>query len=153
LPVLGDVLQWHNVLALPTQRLGILIGSNGWPLLLSFPTAEVPFGGVRRAVDDWLDDQGVAVATRSALVLATHEAVANAVEHGGAGHSVTIKGKVENGAVTVEVSDDGDWQRATFENEERGRGLMLIAGLVDAFELLSNEPGTTIRMMWAAKLQ
>jgi hypothetical protein len=30
---------------------------------------------------------------------------------------------------------------------------MLIAGLVDAFELLSNEPGTTIRMMWAAKLQ
>jgi anti-sigma regulatory factor (Ser/Thr protein kinase) len=81
------------------------------------------------------------------LVLATHEAVANAVEHGRAGHSVTIRGRIENGNVTVEVSDDGDWQEATFDNEERGRGLMLIAGLMDEFELLSTRPGTTVRMV------
>jgi anti-sigma regulatory factor (Ser/Thr protein kinase) len=101
-------------------------------------------------VGDWLDHQRVSVATRSALVLATHEAVANAVEHGKAGHSVTIRGRIDNGDVTVEVSDDGGWQAATFEDEERGRGLMLIAALVDEFELSSNQPGTTIRMVLTA---
>jgi serine/threonine-protein kinase RsbW len=148
------VLQWHNLLG-GRSRLDDWrpsIGSNGWPLLLSFPTEELSLGRVRGAVHDWLDNHEVAVATRSALVLATHEAVANAIEHGSAGRSVTIRGRVENGNITVEVSDYGDWQKATFENEERGRGLMLIAGLMDEFELLSNKPGTTIRMVCAAKL-
>lgn len=127
-----------------------MIEANGWPLLLTFPTEDVDLGGVRRVVGDWLDTRGVPVATSGALVLATHEAVANAVEHGKAGHSVTIRGRIDKGDVTVEVSDDGDWQQATFEDEERGRGLMLIAALTDEFELSSNEPGTTIRMVRAA---
>jgi serine/threonine-protein kinase RsbW len=124
-------------------------GSNAWPLVLSFPTEDASFGGVRHAVGDWLDKQGASLATRNALVLATHEAVANAVEHGKPGHSVTIRGRIDHGKITVEVSDDGGWQRATFEDDERGRGLMLIAALTDEFELSSNEPGTTIRMVRA----
>ena len=129
-----------------------MIGANGWPLLLTFPTEDVDLGGVRRAVGDWLETQGVSVATSSALVLATHEAVANSVEHGKGSHSVTVRGRIDNGDVTVEVSDDGDWQQATFENDERGRGLMMISALTDEFELSSNEPGTTLRMVRAATL-
>ena len=36
--------------------------------------------------------------------------------------------------------------------DERGRGLMMIAALTDEFELSSNEPGTTLRMVRAATL-
>jgi anti-sigma regulatory factor (Ser/Thr protein kinase) len=82
-------------------------------------------------------------------VLATHEAVANAVEHGHVGHTVTVSGRTENGKVTVEVNDEGGWREATFGDEERGRGLMLIAWLMDEFELSSNGQGTTIRMVRA----
>ena len=84
------------------------------------------------------------------MVLATHEAVANAVEHSMTGHSVTIRGRADHGNVTIEVSDDGDWQQATFEDQERGRGLMMIAALMDEFELVFDTPGTTIRMTRAA---
>ena len=136
---------------LPTT--GVLIGSNAWPLVLAFPTEEVHLGGVRRTLGDWLDDHEVSVETRSAVVLATHEAVANAVEHGKAGPSVTIRVRVDVGSVIVEVSDEGDWREAMFEDEERGRGLMLIAGLMDDFELVSNQPGTTVRMARAATPQ
>lgn len=129
---------------------GDVIEANGWPLLLTFPTEDVDLRGVRRVVGDWLDTQGVSVTTSTALVLATHEAVANALEHGKDGHSVTVRGRIDNGDVTVEVSDDGDWQTATFEDHERGRGLMMIAALTDEFELSSNRPGTTIRMVRAA---
>lgn len=141
---------WQAILLLTT---GVLIGSNAWPLVLAFPTEEVRLGGVRRALGDWLDSHEVSVATRSAVVLATHEAVANAVEHGKAGHSVTIRGRVDDGNVIVEVSDEGDWREAVFNDEERGRGLMLIAGLMDDFELVSDQPGTTVRMARAATPQ
>ena len=128
----------------------IQIESNAWPLVLSFPTEDVHLGGVRRALGDWLDNQGACVPTRSAVVLATHEAVANAVEHSMTSNSVTIRGRADHGNVTIEVSDDGDWQQATFEDQERGRGLMMIAALMDEFELVFNKPGTTIRMVRAA---
>lgn len=128
---------------------GDVIEANRWPLMLTFPTEDVDLGGVRRAVGDWLDAQGVSTTTSNALVLATHEAVANAVEYGKADTSVCVRGRIDNGDVTVEVSDDGDWQTATFEDDERGRGLMMIAALTDEFELSSDRPGTTIRMVRA----
>jgi anti-sigma regulatory factor (Ser/Thr protein kinase) len=133
------------------SRPEIRIESNAWPLVLSFPTEDVHLGGIRRALGDWLDEQGACGATRSAVVLATHEAVANAVEHSRTGHSVIIRGRADHGKVTIEVSDDGDWQQATFEDQERGRGLMMIAALVDEFEFVFNKPGTTIRMVRAAR--
>jgi len=64
---------------------------------------------------------------------------------------VIIRGRADHGKVTIEVSDHGDWQQATFEDQERGRGLMMIAALVDEFELVFNKPGTTIRMVRAAR--
>ena len=129
--------------------LEIQIGANGWPFGLTFPPEDVHLGGVRRAVGDWLDQQTISVEARNALVLATHEAVANAIEHGEAGHTVTVRGRLDNGIITIEVSDEGGWQEATFDDEERGRGIMLIAALTDEFELSSNGPGTTLRMMRA----
>ena len=100
----------------------IQIESNAWPLVLSFPTEDVHLGGVRRALGDWLDNQGACVPTRSAVVLATHEAVANAVEHSMTGHSVTIRGQADHGNVTIEVSDDGDWQQATLRTKNADAG-------------------------------
>ena len=73
---------------------GDVIEANGWPLLLTFPTEDVDLRGVRRVVGDWLDTQEVSVTTSTALVLATHEAVANALEHGKDGHSVTVRGRI-----------------------------------------------------------
>ena len=137
------------MLGIGLPGLEIQIGANGWPFVLTFPTKDVHLGGVRRAVGDWLDEQTISLEARSALVLAAHEAVANAVEHGQAGHTVRIRGRVDDGIVTIEVSDEGGWQQATLDNEERGRGIMLIAGLMDEFELSSNGPGTTLRMVRA----
>jgi hypothetical protein len=53
------------------------------------------------------------------------------------------QGRLDDGIVTMESSDEGGWQQATFDDEERGCGITLIAGLMDEFELSSNGPGTT----------
>jgi anti-sigma regulatory factor (Ser/Thr protein kinase) len=101
---------------------------------------------VRYSLSAWLEDVGVADPPRADVVLATHEAVANAIEHAGSTEPVKVDASFLNGDVTVEVRDSGRWKKQPV-SEERGRGLRLIRSLVAEVEILKEKRGTTLRLV------
>jgi serine phosphatase RsbU (regulator of sigma subunit)/anti-sigma regulatory factor (Ser/Thr protein kinase)/anti-anti-sigma regulatory factor len=101
-------------------------------------TAELPAepGSVitmRRALDDWLDEIGVATADRQVVELAVTEAVTNAAEHAyPPGRAGTIRLEAALGAdgyLEARVSDRGRWRVPDPGIQGRGQGLMLAAQL------------------------
>jgi serine/threonine-protein kinase RsbW len=85
--------------------------------------------GVRVSIASWLDDAGVNRETRDDILLATHEAVANAIEHAREDGPIMLRGEIGKDAVTVSVSNAGDW-RPPSSNDVRGRGLAVIRALM-----------------------
>jgi anti-sigma regulatory factor (Ser/Thr protein kinase) len=95
----------------------------------------------------WLEGVGIADPPRADVVLATHEAAANAIEHSGASEPVVIRGQISDGAINIEVSDRGEWVTGGGASEERGRGLPLIAALVSEVKIDARPEGTTLRLV------
>jgi anti-sigma regulatory factor (Ser/Thr protein kinase) len=75
--------------------------------------------------------------------LATHEAAANAVEHAQAGVVVTVSR--DGNRVTVVVRNAGGWNEPDGD-KYRGRGLILMRGLMSLVEVGSRPDGSVIRM-------
>lgn len=84
---------------------------------------------------------------RSGLVLATHEAAANSIEHAASSAPIEIRARRAVASVVVEVRDHGRWQTTRVEKEERGCGLKLIGSLVSALTVETDEDGTTLRLL------
>ncbi len=101
----------------------------------------------RHLLRSWLQHAGVADPPRSELVLATHEAVANAIEHAGTSAPIEVRARITAATVAVEIKDHGSWKEGQRENEERGRGLALIENLVSAVKIETEESGTTLRLL------
>ena len=103
---------------------------------------------LRRSLAEWLQETAaVPIHARDAIVLATHEAAANGIQHGTAGSSVTIDGRVFGDRVVVEVVSAGCWGahgRAT--SELRGRGLTLMHAVVSEMETDMQPERTTVRL-------
>ena len=101
----------------------------------------------RTALRAWLArlDRSDSLAQR--LLLATGEALSNAVEHaygdGGTGAIDLTVADTGDGALAVTVSDDGRWSERE-SAPDRGRGLDVIATLGDDLRRISNEAGTTV---------
>lgn len=83
--------------------------------------------------------------------LAVSEVVANAIQHGSSGPEdpirISIRG--EEGALIFEVHDTGVFvgpDEAAGEMSERGRGLELVAVMMDEVELAPGERGTLLRL-------
>ena len=55
-------------------------------------------GPLRRSLDAWLERGGMDEPPRAAVVLATHEAVANAIQHAGTRGHVVVRGESGSGA-------------------------------------------------------
>ncbi len=102
---------------------------------------------LRHLLRSWLQQAGVTDPPRSELVLATHEAVANAIEHARTSAPIEIRALITAATVAVEIKDHGSWRQRQSENEERGRGLQLIEGLVSAVKIETEESGTTLRLL------
>lgn len=92
---------------------------------------------------------------RAAVRLVVTETVANAVHHGGPG-PVTLVLTLAEGALIGEVRDPGTWrgapvdhltERATAVDAERGRGLTLVATLVDELAVVPSASGTAVRFV------
>jgi hypothetical protein len=81
---------------------------------------------LRRSLADWLAHAEVEPNASAALVLATHEAAANAIEHAQA--EVVVAVSRDRGRMTVVVRSAGGWKESD-EDEYRGRGLILMARL------------------------
>ena len=103
--------------------------------------------GLRHALGTWLENAGIDDRQRDDLVLATHEAAANAIEHGAPSDPVWVNAFLLGGEITVEVHDNGQWKTSQEHSGERGRGLVLAERLVSHVEILSDAQGTTLRLL------
>jgi serine/threonine-protein kinase RsbW len=86
------------------------------------------------------------------LMLATSEAVANAILHGGScgdpEHGVLLIIEVDEDSISIEVCDCGSFDaqlRPAAQDDTHGRGIPIIAALADHFELLPEPSQTRVR--------
>jgi serine/threonine-protein kinase RsbW len=116
---------------------------------VTLPADVALLASMRRSLSAWLEGAGVADPSRADLVLATHEAVANAMEHSGSADPVEVDATFDFGGVTVDVRDTGTWRtwRDQDANPERGRGLPLITALVADVAIFEGASGTTLRLV------
>jgi anti-sigma regulatory factor (Ser/Thr protein kinase) len=98
----------------------------------------------RRRLTSWLEAAGVKE-ERDAILLAAHEAAANAIEHAAA--PVTVVGRVEPDVILIEVTSAGRWAAHRQEpSDERGRGVALMRGLLSDVQILAEEERTIVRL-------
>jgi CheY-like chemotaxis protein/anti-sigma regulatory factor (Ser/Thr protein kinase) len=115
-------------------------------LKVTVPAEPESLALVRDRLEQWLAECGATPDDRFALTVAANEACANAVVHAYGprpGPTVSLVGKREPGAITVEVSDSGRWRS---QRGRGGRGLDLMHQLVDDVEVSRGEGGTTVRL-------
>jgi CheY-like chemotaxis protein len=112
------------------------------------PAALVNIPVARHRLREWLT---VAAVRREAdILLATGEAVSNAIEHGSGGEApstVSIEAFVRGRTVTVTISDTGRWSgdsSASQRSLRGGRGLTMINGLADDVKTVRTAHGTRI---------
>lgn len=85
------------------------------------------------------------------LVLATYEALTNAVEHAysdGPRPVELVAATTADGGVLVTVRDHGRWRAPAADSGFRGRGLRMMEALADRYEIERGSEGTTVRMLW-----
>jgi serine/threonine-protein kinase RsbW len=105
----------------------------------------------RAFVDDAAAAYGFGEAERYDFTFAANEAVSNAIEHGSPSPQGTIRLRIaeEEGALVLYVWDWGTFApgiRPPDELVERGRGLALIAALMDEVALSTAGETTLIRL-------
>ena len=92
----------------------------------------------RRALDKWLQGRGLPDPPRAKIVLATHEALANAIEHSNSAKPIHIKAEAHSDGFVIEITDDGQWKIPEPNPRiERGRGLQMIKALVSDVQISS----------------
>lgn len=112
----------------------------------TLPPDVAVLSSLRHSLSRWLDEAGVGDPPRADVVLATHEAAANAIEHAGASGSVDVEATVGGGGVLVEIKDHGRWKPSGVQDVERGRGLALMRALVSDVVIDTDTNGTTLRL-------
>jgi serine/threonine-protein kinase RsbW len=106
----------------------------------------------RAIVRDAAAEFGLDGETTWDLMLATSEAVANAVLHGSAcgdnTHGVLLVVEIDDSAISIEVCDCGSFNaelRPAAQDDIGGRGIPIIAALADHFELVPEPDRTRVR--------
>lgn len=119
---------------------------------LAMPRDAIGIPMVRRVVGDALRSLGVTEECVADILLATSEACANAVRHGGPAKQYEIRGAIGNGRCELHVSDRGNGlgrvpRQFPGGDAENGRGILIMRAVVDdiSFDI---EPGrgTTVRL-------
>jgi anti-sigma regulatory factor (Ser/Thr protein kinase) len=118
-----------------------------------FPARADELAQLRASLRGWLDDQAIGQPLQQALVLAVHEACANAVEHA---YRLTEPGDVQvdmtqsaDHEFLVEVRDFGRFQPSG-SREDRGRGTGIMRQLTADFSRESTSAGTVVRFRVAS---
>jgi serine phosphatase RsbU (regulator of sigma subunit)/anti-sigma regulatory factor (Ser/Thr protein kinase) len=116
------------------------------PLDLVLPAVPESLVRIRAAVRRWCAAAGVRAEDVTDLVVAVEEAASNAVEHayGPVDGVVSVHAALDGSAVVATVRDHGEWREPRGTN--RGRGTMLMRGLVDRMVTEPAEPGTRVRL-------
>jgi anti-sigma regulatory factor (Ser/Thr protein kinase) len=100
---------------------------------------------LRHALRAWLESRELSARSRDAVILATHEAVANAIQHSGTVSRIRVRANAEADGLTIEISDNGEWRTPDDPpSQERGRGIALIRSLVSNATINTDAGGTTV---------
>ncbi len=105
-------------------------------------------GRGRQSLRQWCVAHDLTAEETEDVVLATSEALANAIEHGAASSDwpfVDLRAEREPFEVLITVVDRGSW-RPPPAVTDRGRGLSIIRALMDELTISSGESGTTVVM-------
>jgi serine phosphatase RsbU (regulator of sigma subunit)/anti-sigma regulatory factor (Ser/Thr protein kinase)/ABC-type transporter Mla MlaB component len=121
------------------------------PLEISLPAGPDATAEVRRELAAWLTGLGVSRIDETVLQHSVGELVGNVVEHAYTGSpeetpssAATVEVVArhrEGGVVDVTVTDHGHW-REPDPTSERGRGLALVQGFCEEFEIAHGPMGT-----------
>jgi PAS domain S-box-containing protein len=126
----------------------LLIYRQPGPLQVSLDADANELAPTRAALRGWLDRAGLDDEQCLNVLIATGEALANAIEHG---HRADLGGKIELNAVaaadqlTVTVRDAGSWKTPVAASH-RGRGIPLMHAVMNDVAILQNDTGTTVRL-------
>jgi len=128
----------------------------------SWPARPGQLRAIRTALRGWLAPLHLDSATEDDLILATNEAVANAVDHAytptlgghgaenngagnnGADNTVDIALHLAPGLVSVEITDGGTWQVPAAEPNGRGLGIALMHKLVASVQIHHDDRGPRV---------
>ena len=115
------------------------------------PAAPEAVAQARAIVRELASELKLDGATTWELMLATSEAFANAVEHGGAcdPRGIYLRVETRDGKVGVEVADCGGRPATGRSSHKRrgegGRGLRIIAAIMDHVEVVPDTRATRVR--------
>jgi anti-sigma regulatory factor (Ser/Thr protein kinase) len=101
---------------------------------------------MRRELVAWLSQVQVGAGITDEIILATHEAAANAIEHARMGTEVTIRGVRDESNVVIVVANHGRWKEPRSLDEMRGRGLTVMKQLMSDLEIQVRSKRTVVRM-------
>src|SRR5687768_8642435 len=102
--------------------------------------------GLRSELAAWLARIQVAGDVRDEIILATHEAAANAIEHARRGSEVAVRAVRDADKVIIVVTNSGRWKEPRSLDEMRGRGLTLMKQLMSDLEIQVKSQRTVVRM-------
>ncbi len=105
---------------------------------------------LRDAIRDYADRAGIVGEQQYAAIVASGEAIANAIEHGEqeAGTAMTVEVATEGGALRIEVESRGHWRSSSSEN--RGRGISIMRAYASSLELSSTSERTRVCLTFTA---
>ena len=127
----------------------ILLYRQPAPLEMKFTADINHLAPSRAALRSWLAQAGVEPDQIVDVLIASGEALANAIEHG---HRDRPEGTVSLHATALvdrlhlTIADTGAWKAPRKADTSRGRGIPLIRGLMEDFAIHSNDAGTTVHM-------
>lgn len=110
-----------------------------------------PLVEVRHSLQRWAAHTGLSALDVADLVLASYEALANAVEHAyppGGGPVDLLAARTVDGRVLVAIRDHGRWRPPPPDPGTRGRGLPMIRALAHRAEVQPGPQGTCVQMEW-----
>ncbi|GBG37439.1 hypothetical protein NJB14197_00250 [Mycobacterium montefiorense] len=120
------------------------------PLAMRFDADVDHLAPSRDALRGWLAQAGIEPEQIQYVLTAVGEAVANAIEHGYRGQSagtVSLRATAVVDSLHVTVIDSGTWKTPrTAPGGNRGRGIILMRGLVEDITIRSTEAGTTVHL-------
>lgn len=116
------------------------------PLELTVAARMNELAPVRRSLRRWLRQSGATEADISAIVLASNEACANAIEHAYGSPDATFELRAEHAvdSVRITIRDSGCWRSP--RGTGRGRGIELMRAFMDAVDIGGDDSGTIVRM-------
>jgi anti-sigma regulatory factor (Ser/Thr protein kinase) len=119
------------------------------PLDLWLPSEPGELTRLRRQLTGWLETLGATRDEQSDIVLAAHEAAANAIQHGADEHpEFRVAAVARHGCVVVRVDDSGHWAPPEGKVPDcgGGHGLAMMQLLMDEVAVHPDGDGTHVRM-------